>query len=90
LLQSGQPKAFGLWTAKLTKREADIHVGRTIPYTDDLMDEISRKGKEVAIKKKPVKRDVKSLVNCGSPLESTTTLLTFRITPTSPTKKSDG
>lgn len=45
--------------AALAKGEADIQAGKTIPYTDDLMDEISKKGKEAAIKKKPVKRDVK-------------------------------
>lgn len=45
--------------AALAKGENDIQAGRTIPYSDDLMDEISRKGKEAAIKKKPIKRDVK-------------------------------
>jgi Arc/MetJ-type ribon-helix-helix transcriptional regulator len=45
--------------AALAKGEADIQSGKTIPYTDDLMDEISKKGKEAAIKRKPVKRDVK-------------------------------
>lgn len=45
--------------AALAKGEADIQAGKTIPYTDDLMDEISKKGKEAAIKRKPVKRDVK-------------------------------
>lgn len=45
--------------AALAKGEADIQAGRTIPYTSKLMAEISEKGKEAALQKKPVKRDVK-------------------------------
>ena len=31
--------------AALAKGEADIQVGRTVPYTSHLMDDISKKGK---------------------------------------------
>ncbi len=45
--------------AALAKGEADIRVGRTVRYTTELIAEISEKGKRAALKKKPVKADVR-------------------------------
>lgn len=44
----------------ITKGEADILAGRTIPYSSNLMNEISEKGKAASLEGKPVKPDVQS------------------------------
>jgi len=44
----------------IAKGEADIQAGRTIPYTPNLMAEISKKGKQAAIDGKTIKPDVRS------------------------------
>jgi predicted transcriptional regulator len=43
----------------IVKGEADIQAGRTIKYKYDLMNEISEKGKEIALKKQTIKPDVR-------------------------------
>jgi predicted transcriptional regulator len=46
--------------AAIAKGEADIQAGRTIPYTSSLMNDISEKGKQAALERKPVKPDVRT------------------------------
>jgi len=43
----------------IAKGEADIEAGRTIPYSSNLMADISQKGKEAALSGSPIKNDVK-------------------------------
>ena len=43
----------------LAKGEADIQLGKTVPYTHSLMNEISEIGRNNSIDKKPVKDEIK-------------------------------
>ena len=43
----------------LAKGEADIQLGKTVPYTHSLLHEISEMGKNNSIEKKPVKDEIK-------------------------------
>ena len=45
--------------ALLAKGEADIQLGKTVPYTDSLLHEISEMGRNNSIEKKPVKDEIK-------------------------------
>jgi len=45
--------------ALLAKGEADIQLGKTVPYTDSLLHEISEKGRANSIENKPVKDEIK-------------------------------
>lgn len=44
---------------EIAKGEASIREGDTVPFTPDLMAEISRKGKRSAIEGKPVRDEIK-------------------------------
>ena len=45
--------------ALLAKGEADIQLGKTVPYTHSLLHEISEMGRKNSIEKKPVKDEIK-------------------------------
>ena len=45
--------------ALVEKGEQDILADRTVPYTSSFMAEISQKGREVAISKKPLKDEIR-------------------------------
>jgi len=45
--------------ALLAKGEADIQLGKTVPYTDSLLHEISEMGRNNSIDNKPVKDEIK-------------------------------
>ena len=45
--------------ALLAKGEADIQLGKTVPYTDSLLHEITEMGKTNSLEKKPVKNEIK-------------------------------
>ena len=45
--------------ALLAKGEADIQLGKTVPYTHSLMHEISEIGRKNSIEKRPVKDEIK-------------------------------
>ena len=45
--------------AAIAKGEADIEARRTIPYSSNLMADISQKGKQAALSGSPIKNEVK-------------------------------
>ena len=45
--------------ALLAKGEADIQLGKTVPYTHSLLHEISEMGRKYSIEKKPVKDEIR-------------------------------
>lgn len=59
-MREQQKHKYSVFQEAIEKGEEDIQQGRTIPYTSDMMTEISERGKQDAVAGKPVKNDIKA------------------------------